>query len=184
MSDSVYALKPKFADREGYIAWRKSWRMVYSHLSAAIRSKKNELKRMQREGDPLAGKAQKNLALMRADARKMMTILDEAKLRRDRIREMHHQLAEQNALFPITINARTVDVHFNKVSNEFSFMPMWTIKAQGKSYYIPHIDAQMGFSTRELEGGSTRGMFRFRNAILTIVEDGTAILSPKVALAA
>ncbi len=177
---SVHALKPTFNDRDSYKAWRASWKTVYSYISADIRRRKLDLKAAQRSGADTS-KMQKSLHLQRRDATKMMTLLSEAKLRRDRIVGMHRQLAEQNALFPMTIEAKIVDVHYNKISNEFTFMPMWTVKTQGKSFYVNHIDAQMGFSTRELEAGSTRGMLRFRNVSLTIDETGTAILTPKAA---
>jgi hypothetical protein len=173
---SVYALKPQFTDREGYKAWRKTWKTVYQHISADIRRRKLEVKAAQRSGDPTKQKA---LAYQRADARKLMTLLGEAKVLRDRIRAMHAQMREQTALFPLAVEARTVDVHYNVVSNTFPFMPRWTVKANGKSYYCPHIDAQMGFSTRELEEGSTRGMLRFRGVALTITEGGVAELRPK-----
>lgn len=185
MSNSVYALKPKFADKDGYREWRASWRMIYQHLSEVIRLRKLEVKALQRSGDPLAAKKQQSLALMRADARKMMTILGEAKLRRDRILEMKDQLKKQNESFPITFEARVADFHFNKVVLEFPWMPKWVIKANGKSYYIDHLSANMGFDTRELESGSTLGMIRFRKCLITIDRDNVAHMSEKtVALAA
>ncbi len=172
---SVYALKPNFSNKEGYIAWRNTWKLVYAHISSDIRRRKNEIKNAQRAGEDTS-KAQRNLVLQRADARKLMTILEEAKLLRDRILGMHEQLREQRAQFPLTLEARVVDFSYNRVHNEFSFMPRWLIKANGKSFYVDHIDAQIGFSTRELTDSKTKGMLRFRNVSMTIDADGTAKL--------
>lgn len=176
---SVHSLKPTFTDRATYLAWRASWKTVYTYISNEIRRRKLELKNAQRAGEVTA-RLQNHLVLQRADAHKMMTLLDEAKARRDRILAMHESLRVQNTQFPLVIDAKVVDVHFNKGSIEFAFLPKWTVKAQGKSYYVEHIDARMGFSTRELEEGSTRGMLRFRNVTMTIDETGTAILTNKI----
>lgn len=176
---SVHALKPNFTDRETYLAWRASWKTVYSYISHEIRRRKLEVKAAQRSGDSKAPRMQANLILQRADAHKMLTLLDEAKLRRDRIAEMRKSIADQVASFPLTIEARVADFHFNKVAVEFSFMPKWVMKANGRTFYIEHLDAQMGFSTRELEKGSTLGMLRFRNCSITLDGSNTATLTPK-----
>lgn len=177
---SVHALKPTFNDRDSYKAWRASWNTVYSYISADIRRRKLELKAAQRSGADTS-KMQKSLVLQRADAAKMMTLLGEAKLRRDRILGMHRQLAEQNALFPLTIEARVIDFSFNRVHNEFEFMPRWLVKANGKTYYVEHFDSQIGFSTREMTDPKTKGMLRFRNASMTIDQSNTATIAPKAA---
>ena len=177
---SVHALKPTFNDRDSYKAWRASWNTVYSYISADIRRRKIELKAAQRSGADTA-KMQKSLILQRADATKMMTLLGEAKLRRDRIAAMRKSIEDQIAMFPITFDARVADFHFNKISLEFPFMPRWMLKANGKSYYIAHMNAQMGFDTRELETGSTLGMLRFRQCSITIDKDNVATLTPKAA---
>lgn len=172
---SINSLKPTFTNREGYLAWRNTWKIVYKDMSAEIRRRKHAVKSAQRAGDESAPKMQKELALFRSDARKMMTILNEAKLRRDRILTMRQQIKEQG--FPMTIAASIVDVHYNKVHNEFAWMPCWTVKAKGKSFYVDHIDAQVPWSTRELTDGSTKGMLRFRRCILNIDEKACASLT-------
>ena len=177
---SVYALKPTFSDYQGYKTWRESWKTIYAVMSEGIRRRKLELKAMQRAGDPAAAKMQKNLPLMRADARKLMTLLDEAKIRWNRIKEMKRSLEEQRAQFPITINARVVDFHFNKVVLEFPWMPKWVVKVKGQSYYVDHLESEVGFSTRELEEGSTLGMIRFRNCEITLNREGIATLNQTV----
>lgn len=176
---SVHALKPTFNDRNSYKAWRASWNTVYQYISADIRRRKLDLKAAQRSGADTA-KMQKSLHLQRRDAAKMMTLLGEAKLRRDRILAMKQQMADQRATFPLTMEARVADFHFNKGHLEFpTILPRWMLKANGKTFYIDHMDAQMGFSTRELDAGSTLGMLRFRQCVISISEDGTATLTPK-----
>lgn len=181
---SVYALKPNFSNKEGYLSWRNTWKIVYLHISADIRRRKLELKTAQRAGEDTA-KLQRSLALQRADARKLMSILEEAKLLRDRILAMKVQMDEQRALLPMTIEARVADFHFNKAHIAFpEILPRWMIKANGKTLYIDHLDSQVGFSTRELDEGSTLGMIRFRNVSMTIDESGTAHLTERVKLKA
>lgn len=179
---SVYALKPNFSDKEGYKEWRKSWKNAYAYISQAIRRRKHEMKAAQRAGDPAAAKHQRELLLMKSDARKMMTLMDDAKALRGRIIEMHKALAEQNASFPLTFDARVADFHFNKVVLQFPFMPKWVLKANGKTFYVEHLDAQMGFSTRELEKGSTLGMLRFRKCRITLDKDGVSTMTEQPAL--
>ncbi len=173
---SVNALKPRFHNREGYLEWRATWKLIYGELSRRIRAKKIALKELQRCGDCDGAKAQRDMHLMRADATKMMTLLSEAKVLRDRIIEMHQQVAQQG--FPLDLgDCRNIDVHFNKVSLQFPFMPKWVIKAKGRSLYINHIEAAIPWSTRELDSGSTRGMIRFKRANVGIDADGVAHLT-------
>lgn len=178
---TVNAIKPTFSTREGYLSWRAEWKAVYARSTADIRKARAELVIAQKAGaskeivSPLA----KDLLEKRVIGSKMMTLLNEAKLRRDRIIGMHKDLEAQFASFPLTLSkSRTIDFHFNKGSLEYPFLPMWTLKAQGKSFYIHHIDAQCPWSTRELPEGSTRGMIRLRNADLTIDKDGVATITP------
>lgn len=180
---SVHALKPTFTDRDTYRDWRKSWNTVYQYISADIRRRKLELKGLQRSGADTS-KLQRSLHLQSRDATKMLTLLGEARARMARITAMKRQMAEQRASFPLTLEARVVDFHFNKGHLEYpDILPRWIVKANGKSFYIDHLDARMGFSTRELDQGSTLGMLRFRNVSLTIDETGTAILTQRAAMA-
>lgn len=178
---SANAMKPTFTDKEGYLQWKAQWKAVYTTLAAEIREAKAEAANASRNKDPRAPKLQRELRFRQAMAFKMMSVLEEGKQRRDRILEMHRQLAEQNAQFPLSLGkCRTIDFHFNKGSLEFPFLPMWTLKAQGKTFYIHHLDANVPFSTRELPEGSTRGMIRFRNCDLTIDAEGTAHITETV----
>ncbi len=188
---SVNAMKPTFTTRAGYIGWRRLWTKTYARAAEEIRQEKAALKEAQRAlaampGDwqvaqsKVVSKMARDLTIKRVIAHKMNTLLEEAKQRRDRIIGMHKSLAEQFDSFPLTLeNCRNVDFHFNKGSLEYDFLPMWTLKASGKSYYVHHIDSQCPFSTRELPEGSTRGMLRFKKCDITIDKDGVATLTPR-----
>jgi len=189
MTNSVYALKPNFSNKEGYIAWHNTWKAVYQHISSDILRRKHEFKDLQREvakaptdeNKARMSKMQKSLVLQRGDARKLMTLLEEAKLLWQRIVKMQKQLREQNAQFPLTIDARVIDFSFNRIHNEFGFMPRWLVKANGKTFYIEHFISHIGFSTREMTDPKTKGMLRFRNASMTIDQSNTAIITHKAA---
>lgn len=178
---SVYSLKPSFSDKEGYREWLRNWKLVYAHISAHIRRRKLDLKELQRKGDAAGHSAlSKSLALQSTDARHLMTILQEARDHWSRIRSMQESIKEFRASLPLTVEARVVDFHFNKGHIQFpKILPRWMVKANGKTYYIEHMNAQMGFSTRELDEGSTLGMLRFRNVAMTIDEDCVAHLNPR-----
>jgi hypothetical protein len=177
---SANAMKPTFTDREGYIAWRNAWKRIYKDLSGQIVTDRRKLVLLSRVNDPKAASVQRELVHKRVMAHKMMSLMTEAKLRRDRILEMHKQIAEQNASFPLVLkDCRNIDFHFNKGSLEFSFLPMWVLKTKGMSFYINHIESNIPWSTRELPEGSTRGMIRLKNGHITISADGTATINPK-----
>jgi len=177
---SANAMKPTFTDREGYLRWIAEWKMVYAELSAQIAAGKANVKKAARAGEGKAPAMQRELGYKRVMAHKMMTLLEEAKLRRDRILEMHRQLAEQNAQFPMVIeDCRNIDFHFNKGSLEFDFLPMWALKTKGKTFYVNHIEANIPWSTRELPEGSTRGMIRLKNGEISIDAEGNATINQK-----
>lgn len=178
---SVFNMKPTFTDRESYLEWRKSWKDIYMLVSERIRLRKLAVKAAQRKGEDTS-RAQKELHFMRRDAAKLMTLLSEAKLRRDRILGMKKSLDEQNASFPITIEADRLDFHFNKGHLEFSFLPRWIIKTKGKSYYVEHVESSAPFTTRELDSGSTLGMLRFRNCLVTIDRNGVATVTERMSV--
>lgn len=188
---SVHGMKPSFKDREGYLAWRKEWTDLYSLTSSRKRSLKIQVKNLQRQFEEngesymtnphweALTNAQNELRMQRIMGRKLMTVLDEAKIRRDKIIAMHQGIKEQNSSFPLEISdARNIDFHFNKISLEFPFMPMWTLKAKGKSYYINHIDCVAPWTTRETpDNPTTKGSLRIRKGNITINEEGHATIS-------
>jgi hypothetical protein len=177
---SVNAMKPTFTDRDGYLRWRDEWAAAYRMLSTQIVNDRHTIANLARANDPKAAPIQRELVHKRVMAHKMMTLLNEAKLRRDRILEMHRQIAEQNSKFPMTIeDCRHIDFHFNKGSLEFPFLPMWVLKTKGMTFYINHLEANIPWSTKELPEGSTRGLIRLKNGDITIDADGTATINQK-----
>lgn len=188
---SVHGMQPKFTDYAGYSAWRSDWRELYAHASAEVRQSKNRIKHFQRviqgmcEKDENRWKICDNIGLMieehghkRAIARKLNTALETAKLRWAQIKGMKAGIKEQAKEFPLEVEAKNIDFHFNKKSMEFDFVPMWVVKARGKSYYCHSVVSNIGFSTRETpDHPSTKGSIRFKKGTLRIDENGVAYLS-------
>lgn len=172
---TVLSLEPKFTDRKGYNAWRDEWRILYKALSETIRNGKRKTRAAQSAGEANASMMQSNLHYDRVTAFKAMTLLDEAKKRMKRIYEMEKQIKAQMATFPITLECRVLDFHFNRVVNEFPFMPTWVIRVKGKQYFVNHLTADsVPLSTHETPVSSTKGMLRFKHCILTINREGNA----------
>ena len=56
--------------------------------------------------------------------------------------------------------------HFNKKYLEDSTIPMWVIKAKGETYYVHHINAIIGFSTKETpDNPHTKGSLKFKGKL-------------------
>lgn len=73
----------------------------------------------------------------------------------------------------------TAVFHFNKKHLEDPSIPMWTIKANGKSFYINHLDANIPWSTKETsDNPNTKGSIKFKHCLLTINDDNEAELRP------
>lgn len=177
---TAYNLYPTFTDRDGYVQWRRAWANTYRELSGAILAAKHKAKEHQRttlfqgaDGLHRATKVQAELVHHRAVGRKMMTLLDEAKLRRDRILGMHKEVAEQG--FPLDLGpCKNIDFHFNRGHNEFPFLPMWALRIKGQTYYVREVDAEVPWSTRARASGSTKGVLRFTRGHVRIDERGVA----------
>jgi hypothetical protein len=187
---SVHGMQPKFTDYVGYSEWRSEWRELYAHASAEVRKSKNLIKHFtrlmqQREDGVDRDRACDNIGLLivehghkRAVARKLMTALETAKIRWQQIKEMKAGIKAQAAEFPLEIEGRNMDFHFNKKSMEFDFIPMWVVKARGKTYYVNHLDCQTGFSTRETpDHPSTKGSLRVKRGTLKIDAEGNAVIA-------
>lgn len=173
---SVYGMQPKFTDYAGYSAWRSEWRELYAHAAAEVRESKNNIKALQRDGEP-SGKEQKEHHFKRAIARKLMTALETAKIRWQQIKDMKRGVLEQRKEFPLEVESKNIDFHFNKKSMEFDFIPMWVVKARGKTFYVNHMDCQAGFTTRETpEHPSTKGSLRVKRGTLSIDTEGNAVI--------
>ena len=69
--------------------------------------------------------------------------------------------------------------HFNKKHNEDNTIPCWIVKHKGESYYVNHLDSEVGFSTKETpDNDHTKGALQFRGKLTIIKENGitTAII--------
>ena len=179
---SAFGMHPTFNDQTSYKAWRAQFRALYSMHSTKIRKNKHKLKVAARAGEiEQAAKLQRQLREQRVMASKMMTLVKDAKIRWQRILAMQADLETQMASFPLTIEAPAIDFHFNKGSIEFPFLPAWTLKARGKSYYVTSVDFDVVGTTRETpDHASTKGSIRFRHATLELRPDGTATITRRV----
>lgn len=176
---SANGMKPQFTDYEGYRKWRNEWKALYKDLSERIRDNKRAVKNSMRKGNlGTAASAQHELIHQRAMARKTMSQLDDARAHWGNIRKAQQDLREQNAQFPMTIeNASNIEFHFNKKSLEWSFLPMWTLKAKGKSYYVKHVECEAPWTTRERpDHPSTKGSLRIKRGTIHIDADGGATI--------
>lgn len=184
---SVHGMKPTFTNREEYQMWLKDWKALYAYASLDSKTAKRRIKHLQRlipnmsEGDEL-NEVRKRLSALqrekpykRVTARKLLTVLDEARIRWSNIVAMKNGIEEQAKEFPLEVETRNIDFHFNKKSMEFDFIPMWVVKARGKSYYCNSVVSNIGFSTRENpEHPSTKGSLRIKRGTLKIDADGNA----------
>ena len=172
---SAYGLKPAFKNKEEYKAWRKQWAGLYKELSESIRKLKHTTKAAQRNGE--AGELQNELRQERIMAHKAMTLLEEAKMRWQHIRDMERGINEQFEQYPLVIEeAKNLEFHFNKKHLEFpDKIPMWVVKAKGKTYYVSHVDCETPWTTRENpDHPSTKGSIRIKRGSLSIDVDGNA----------
>lgn len=62
--------------------------------------------------------------------------------------------------------------HYNKAHNEDQEIPMWVIKYKGQTFYVDHVDSQIGFSTKETSNNPhTKGSIMFRGNLEIISND-------------
>jgi dissimilatory sulfite reductase (desulfoviridin) alpha/beta subunit len=77
----------------------------------------------------------------------------------------------------LELACRECDFHFNKKHLEDPTIPMWTIRAKGKSYYVNHVTANMPWSTKESPDNThTKGAIKFKDVHLKIDADNCAEL--------
>lgn len=68
--------------------------------------------------------------------------------------------------------------HFNKGHLTDPTIPMWVLKAKGKSYYVHHVTANAQWTTKETPGNDhTKGSIKFKNVKLVIDEDSNATIT-------
>lgn len=199
---SIYGMKPQFTTYAGYQEWRKQWAKVYNELTNRIKKQKqmaqNKLKyahqhednreKLRKLGEAKGPyhnpywkqheDARKVLLGMSVAARKLCTVLDEAKIRMGNITSMRKAMTEHRESFPIKIDAcDRVEFHFNKKHLEFPWIPMWVLKSKGKTFYVDHVNALCPWTTREApDNPSTKGSIRLRNCSLEIDAEGIATL--------
>lgn len=65
--------------------------------------------------------------------------------------------------------------HFNKKHLEDPTVPMWTVKALGKTYYVEHVTSELPWTTKETPGNNhTKGSIKFKDTLLQIHDDNSA----------
>jgi hypothetical protein len=174
---SVHGMKPQFKDWNGYQAWIVDWRGLYAHVGSDIQQSKATIKRLQKAGED-SGSLQRELRHKRVMAQKLMTVRNEAKIQWQNIKAMKKGLADQAKEYPISLETKNIDFHFNKKSLEYDFIPMWVVKARGKTFYVNHVECQTGFTTRETpDHPSTKGSIRVKRGTLNIDVEGNALIS-------
>lgn len=178
---TAYNLMPTFTNHREYIAWINVWKATYNRLSADIWKQKKSIKLAQAAGE-VSSLAQRELYYNQRTAFKMMTLLSEAKLRKERIKAMHNEIDEQNAMFPLDLGiCKNIDFHYNKGANEFTFLPLWVVRIKGRSYYVSDVYANAPWNTHERNAGSTRGVIRFKKANVMIDENNIAHIDANIA---
>lgn len=172
---SAFGMKPTFKTKEQYKAWRKTWAALYRDVSKHIREQKLNTKAEQRKGN--ASEAQSALAQERAMGAKAMSLLEDAKIRWQNIKDIKASIAEQFAQYPLDLeDARNIEFHFNKKHLEFpDVVPMWIVKAKGKTFYVNHVDCETPWTTRENpDHPSTKGSIRIKRGNIHIDANGNA----------
>lgn len=65
--------------------------------------------------------------------------------------------------------------HFNKAHLSDPAIPMWSIKAKGKTFYVNHVDCNLPWSTKETpDNNHTKGSIKIRDCVLTIDSENCA----------
>lgn len=69
--------------------------------------------------------------------------------------------------------------HFNKKHLEDPTIPMWVVKAKGKTYYVDHVRSTVPFSTKETPDNShTKGAIKFKDVLIEIDDGNVALFKP------
>lgn len=78
----------------------------------------------------------------------------------------------------LELSCKEVVFHFNKGHLADPTIPMWVVKTKGKSYYVHHVTAQMGWSTKETpDNDKTKGSLKFKDCLLSIDSENCATLT-------
>jgi hypothetical protein len=176
---SMYGLNVSFGTIKEYYIWKREWTKVQKQLTLNIRERRRKLLELcaERADIKLIAKAQKDWFYEKVMGAKFMNLLETAKERRNRLIKMNNDIREQFKTFPLSVESRVIDFHFNKGNLIYADMPSWIVKARGKTYLLHHVDIINGtVTTRENLGGGTKGMLRIKNAVLEIDKDGAAVI--------
>jgi len=74
-------------------------------------------------------------------------------------------LTHDAVILPPTYD-RNIIFHFNKAFLSGSTIPMWTIKSKGQTYYVHHLNSEVGFSTKETpDNPHTKGSLKFKGTL-------------------
>lgn len=73
-------------------------------------------------------------------------------------------IEQEKVILPATWD-RNIVFHFNKMHLQNPTIPMWVVKVKGQTYYIHHLESEIGFSTKETPEGITKGSLKLRGAI-------------------
>lgn len=63
---------------------------------------------------------------------------------------------------------KEVVFHFNKAHLSDPAIPMWVLKAKGKTYYVNHVTCDLPWTTKETPWGKTKGAIKVKQVLLTI----------------
>lgn len=81
-------------------------------------------------------------------------------------------------IFKSSDRARVV-FHYNRQHNTDRTIPAWVVKHKGKSYYVNHLESDVGFNTKETPTSPhTRGSLQFKGILEIINVDG--IITAKI----
>ena len=77
----------------------------------------------------------------------------------------------------IELACSEVVFHFNKGHIQDPTIPMWVLKAKGKSYYVHHVDCEVPWSTKETpDNPHTKGAIKVKNVLLEIDDNNHALI--------
>lgn len=64
--------------------------------------------------------------------------------------------------------------HFNKASLQDTSIPMWVVKTKGQTFYVNHLDSEVGFTTKETpDNDHTKGSLQFKGLLSIVEANGT-----------
>lgn len=59
---------------------------------------------------------------------------------------------------------------------------MWVLKTKGETYYVKHVNALVGWTTKETpDNPHTKGSLKFKNVNVSIDDNNEALISASIA---